>query len=187
MNWVDWAVLAVVVVSALLGMARGFVREVLALGAWVGAAVVAYAGYLSLLPFVQSRIDDPNFAVPIAFGAIFLVALIVLSLLASLVARLVRGSTLAGLDRALGVVFGVARGAVLVMAAYIGAGWAVPAERWPPVVAEARSLPIIYDGATWLAARVPSAYRPQVAPPPGAQGPSQQALRATPQGQAIGR
>ncbi len=186
MNWVDWAVLAVVVVSALLGMARGFVREVLGLGAWVGAAAIAFAGFGSLLPLVESRIDDPNFAVPVAFGAIFIVALIILSLLANLLARLVRGSTLASLDHALGAVFGVARGAVLLIAAYIAAGWAVPVERWPPVVAEARALPIIYRGATWVADKVPPAYRPQVAPPPGAHGPSEQALlHATPQGHAM--
>ena len=138
MNWVDLAVLAVIVISALLGLMRGFVREALGLAAWVAAAYAAVAGYHAAQPIVLGWVRDPNLADPLAFGGVFLIVLIVLSIIAHVIGSVVRGSLLGGLDRSLGAVFGVARGAILVIAAYIVAGMVLPIDRWPPVVLAAR-------------------------------------------------
>ncbi|MFC7692207.1 CvpA family protein [Paeniroseomonas aquatica] len=84
-------------------------------------------------------------------------------------------SALGGTDRALGLVFGVARGAFLVILAYILGGMVLPAsERWPEPVREARSLPLVIDGAHWLVARLPAEYRPRVATPPARPEPTQE-------------
>ena len=187
MNWVDLVVLAVVMVSALLGLMRGFVREALGVGAWVAAALAAVYGFHVAQPIVRNWVGDPNLADPLAFGGVFLIVLIVLSVVAHAIAGVVRGSLLGSLDRSLGAVFGVVRGAVLVIAAYIGVGMVLPVDHWPPVVLGARALPMVYDGAIWVAAQLPPGYRPQVAPPPGRGGPTAEALlRATPQGRVFG-
>jgi membrane protein required for colicin V production len=187
MNWVDLVVLAVVVVSALLGLMRGFVREALGVGAWVAAALAAVYGFHAVRPMVLGWVGDPNLADPLALGGVFLIVLIVLSVIAHAIAKVVRGSVLGSLDRTLGAVFGVARGAILIVAAYMVAGMVLPTDRWPPVVQQARFLPAVHDGAIWAAAQLPPGYRPQVAAPPGTQTPtSEQLMSPVPQHRTVG-
>lgn len=168
MNWVDLVVLAVLALSGLLAFMRGLVREALGIGAWVLAALIAspYGVFPHIQPYVRQQFNDPATADIVAFGGVFLVALIVLWMIAGIVGNLVRGSVLGGLDRTLGLVFGLARGAVLLAVAYVLAGIALPAEQWPAPVQEARSLPLVHRAAVWLSDQVPAAYRPKVADPP---------------------
>jgi membrane protein required for colicin V production len=188
-NWVDLVVIAVLAISALLAFMRGFVREVLGIGAWIGAAVFA----LWAFPFVRARfrawLGGPDLGDPAAFGAAFLLALIVLSIVSGMVGGVVRASVLGGLDRTLGVVFGLVRGAALLAFAYIAAGWVVPIDRWPEPVLHARSLPYAHAAAVWATGLLPAGVRPGAvpAPPPGREARAEDLLRATPQGRAIAR
>lgn len=189
MNWVDVAVLAVVALSGLLAFMRGLVREVLGVGAWILAALVAspYGVFPFVQPWVRQQFADPAVADAVAFGAVFLLVLIVLWLVARGISNAVRGSVLGGLDRTLGLVFGLARGAVLLAGAYILAGLAIAVDQWPVPVLEARTLPIVYRGAEWLANQVPPPYRPAVAPPPlGRPTSAASLLHANPVGRALG-
>ena len=186
MNWVDAAIIAVIVVSALLAFMRGFVREVLGIGAWVGAAGAAIWGGPFVLPKFQLWITDPNIAYPAAYAVVFIGALILLSVIAGLVGGVVRGSLLGGLDRTLGVVFGLARGAVLVAAAYIGLGLIAEPASWPAPVQRARSLPFAYSGAAWLIGLLPDGYRPKLPPPPAQpETRAEDLLQPQPQGRAV--
>ena len=119
MNWVDLAVLGVAGLSALIGFARGLVREVLGVGAWLGAAAVAAIAFPFASAKAHTMITDPGIADVVAAVAVFLVALILLSLIASWVGGVVRNSALGGLDRSLGLIFGLVRGAALIVIAYI--------------------------------------------------------------------
>ena len=189
MNWVDLAVLALIALSGLLAFMRGLVREVLGVGAWLVAALVAspYGVFPYVQPWVRQQVTDPTVADVAAFGGVFLVVLVVMWVVASSISSAVRGSALGGLDRTLGLVFGLARGAVLVAAAYIIAGLGVAVEQWPAPVLEARSLPLVYRGAAWMAAQLPPPYRPVVAQPPaGRPTTSASLLHATPVGRAVG-
>ncbi len=187
MNLVDLAVLAVLAVSALAGLARGLVREVLSLAAWVGAGWVAFRYAPGALPAVREYVSDPNFAAAVAYGAVFLVALIVFSVVASVLSRTVRVSALGGLDRSLGVVFGLARGAVILAGAYVVGGFLQAPQFWPERVQQARSLPFVYAGAAWAAERLPPAERPHVAAPPQMPPPTLAGLlQQPPAGRAIG-
>lgn len=188
MNLVDLAVLIVLALSGLVGFVRGLVREVLGLGAWVGALFVASP--LGLFPYTQPvarrLIADPALADPAAFGAVFLVALIVLWIVARVASDRVRASVLRGVDRMLGLVFGAARGAALVILAYIVAGLAIPVDAWPVPVREARLLPAVHRGAAWLAGQLPPGYRPAVLPPPAGRDTTAGALlHATSVGRAV--
>ncbi len=185
MTWVDLVVLGVLLASAALSFMRGLVREVLGIGAWVGAVVIAVKALPMSREFAARWIQEPAWLDPIGFLGAFLLALIVLSIIARLIGRVVRGSVLGGIDRSLGILFGLARGAVLVILAYILGGFAVAVEQWPDPVLKARSLEFAYQGADWLAHQVPEEYRPQVRPPPGGrEATADMLMRTTPQGRA---
>jgi membrane protein required for colicin V production len=189
MTWVDLVVLAVLAVSALLAFMRGLVREVLGLAAWVGAIFVAVWALPRARPQFQAWFGTSPWADVIAFGAIFLITLILLMIVSRWISAIVRASPAGGLDRTLGLVFGLARGAALVVIAYIIAGMVVQVDRWPDPVLQARSLPLVYEGATWVVDRIPVEHRPSLSAPPAGrhQATADALLQATPQGRAVGR
>ncbi len=180
MTWVDLIVLAVLVLSAGYAYLRGFVEEVLGVGAWIGAAVAGLALHPRVVPLFGSM-DPPWLADGLAVGAGFLVVLIILKLASGFIARRVQDSVLGGTDRALGLVFGLARGAFVLVAAYVVAGLVLPGvERWPAPVRDSRSLPLVAQGADWLVARLPPRFQPSVLIPPLRLGPSQEDLLRPP-------
>lgn len=181
MTWVDGVVLAVLAVSALLAFMRGLVQEVLGVGAWVGAAALALVLRPSVVPLLQGSVEPAWLADALAVGGVFLLVLIVLKIIIAMIARRVQDSVLGGTDRALGLVFGLARGAFLVILAYILGGMLLPAaDRWPEAVRDARALPLVVDGSHWLVAQLPPEYRPRVAAPPDRRAPTQEDLMRPP-------
>lgn len=147
MTWVDPIVLGVMALSGLLACMRGLVREVLGIGAWIGAFAIASIGLPQGKDIVAQWIHDPVISATAAFVAILLVALVVLKLVAHYASKAVSGVGLGGLDRTLGLLFGLARGAVLVVAIYLLAGWLTNPEQWPREVQEAYSRPFVCQGA----------------------------------------
>ncbi len=182
MTWVDAVVLGVVALSALFSMVRGFVREVLGVGAWIGALLACLKFYAPVQPFVASLLPAhlSHFAIYGAMAAVFLVVLIILSLVSGLIGGLVRDSALSGLDHSLGIVFGIARGAVIIFLAYIALGLAEPSSAWPTPVANARTLPLAFQGANWIAGLLPKQYQPKIQPLPSPQPPSAATLMQQP-------
>lgn len=188
MTWVDFAVLGVMAVSALLAFMRGLVREILGIGAWIGASMAAVWGLPLARPQMQTWFGAKPWIDPVTFVAIFVVTLILLMIVAHAIGRVVRNSPLGGLDRTLGLVFGLARGAALVILAYIVVGMVVPVNQWPEPVQRARLLTPTYEGARWAVQQVPTDYRPRLyAPPAGRQTTAEALFHATPQGSALGR
>jgi len=187
MNLVDILVLAILGVSGLLGLSRGLVRELLGFGSWVAAGYAAWRLGPFVIPMTSEAIGNPDIAEPAAYAITFVALLIILSLLANLVGRLVQLSALGGLDRTLGLVFGIGRGLLVLIAAYIPLALMLPPDKWPPVALQARSLPWIYAGAVWAADKLPQEYRPRVAAPPNAKPTiAADLLHATPEGRALG-
>jgi membrane protein required for colicin V production len=133
-------------------------------------------------------IGNPDFADPAAWGAMFLLALVFLSVLTGMLGNLVRASGLGGIDRTVGVAYGALRGAALVVAAYFAGGFVVAPERWPEPVQQARLLPTVHDAAAWVAVQLPPNYRPSVPQlPPQRETRATDLLHATPQGRATAR
>lgn len=180
MTWVDGAVLGVVALSAVFSMVRGFVREILGVGAWLGAALVARVGYPVLEPYVGSVLAAKNLVFYVSVGVVFLIALIIFSIISAVIGGYVRDSALSGLDRSLGLVFGLVRGVLVVCIAYIGLSIGVDEAQWPPPVVHARFLPVAYQGAVTLANLLPAPYRPKVDPLPGTPAPSAGTLMQQP-------
>jgi membrane protein required for colicin V production len=163
MTWVDGAVLAVLAVSAIIAFFRGFVREVLGVGAWVGAVLAGFLAEPALHGTAERYVQPAWLASSLTVGVVALLVLIVLKLLIAWLANGIQRSMLGGVDRALGLLFGLARGAFLVVLAYILAGLFLPSvDRWPEEVRYARSLPTVAEGAVRLVALLPPDIRPRL-------------------------
>jgi membrane protein required for colicin V production len=154
-TFVDIAIVVVLLVSGLLAFIRGFVQEVLAVGAWVGAIVIAVLGFPYAQPYARDLIPHELAADAAAGAAIFVVALVVLSLLTRSLSKRVKDSALNALDRSLGFVFGLLRGAVLVCLAYIAVEWMVGSQQ-PSWLRDARAMPLVEWGAGQIKSLVPS-------------------------------
>lgn len=122
---VDGIVAIVIVLSALLAYSRGIVREIMAIGGWIAAAVLAFLFAPQVEPLVKEIpvlsdfiSDSCELSIITAFAAVFAAALIVVSLFTPLFSSLVQRSALGGLDQGLGFLFGVARGILLVAIAF---------------------------------------------------------------------
>ncbi|MFQ5774533.1 MAG: CvpA family protein [Kiloniellaceae bacterium] len=169
-NVTDAAIGMVIVVSGLFAFVRGLVHELLAIISWVGAAFATLYGFPYVQPTAREWITAPLIADMAAGVAIFLVVLIVLSVITRLLCRRVRDSSLGPLDRSLGLLFGLLRGAVLVCIAWLLLVWVLPREDHPGWIAEARSLPLVEQGGAALAALLPERLRGAPATASGGRG-----------------
>ena len=123
---IDGIVAVVVVLSALLAYSRGFVREALAIGGWIVAAIAAFVFAPQVEPLIKEipLVNDflagsCELAMILAFAAVFAAALIIISLLTPLFSSAVQNSGVSGVDQGLGFLFGVARGLLLVIVALV--------------------------------------------------------------------
>lgn len=132
----DLLILAVVAVSVLIGAVRGFVREAFSLAVWVLAFAAAALGAREASVFFEDWIAEEGLRMPVAFGALFLAALILGNLAVRLLGMLVDATGLTGLDRTLGTLFGAARALVLL------------------VVVSAFAAPLFADSGWWQASRL---------------------------------
>ena len=118
---VDGVVGLVIVMSALLAYSRGLVREAMAILGWIAAAILAFMFADQIQPLVKEApmigdflADSCELSIIAAFAVVFTVALLVVSLFTPLFSSLVQRSALGAFDQALGFLFGVARGVLLV-------------------------------------------------------------------------
>ncbi|WP_293268118.1 CvpA family protein [Neptunomonas sp.] len=115
MNWADWVILGIVGISGLFSIRRGFVKEALSLLTWVTAFVIARLFTDALATVLTDYIQTPSFRIVSAFAILFILTLIVGALVSNLVGLLVEATGLSGTDRILGMGFGLARGAIVVV------------------------------------------------------------------------
>lgn len=122
---IDGGVALIIVVSALLAYSRGFMRELMAIAAWVAAAVMAFAFSAPVQPLIEQVPVLGDFiagscelTIIAAFAAVFAVTLIVFSIFTPLFSAAIQRTILGGVDQGLGFLFGVARGVILVGVAF---------------------------------------------------------------------
>jgi membrane protein required for colicin V production len=151
----DIVLIVVMLVSALLAMVRGFMREVLAITAWVLAAVATLYSYGKLLPLATSYFNSTVVATVAVVGGVFLVTLLVVSVLTIRISDMVLDSRVGALDRTLGFLFGLARGLVIVVIAYVFFDWLVPDRSKPDWVLHAKSKVVLSSAGDWLKAQLP--------------------------------
>ncbi len=155
LNFFDMVILAVIAISALYALLRGFVHESLSVLAWVGAGAAAlYFG-----PWLAHRLHGTLEGWPaliVGYGGIFLAVIIPLSFISHYVGRTVQQSPIGMVDRFLGAIFGVARGVALIAVCYLLFSFVVPQARQPSWMTGARLMPLIRASSHVILALVPN-------------------------------
>ena len=154
-TWLDLILLLVMLVSGLLAMIRGFMREVLSIAAWGIAALVTLYSYGKALPTAQQYFTSNTVATAVTVVSIFLVTLLVVSVLTIRISDLVLDSRVGALDRTLGFLFGLGRGLLIVVVAYLFFDWLVPDRNQPEWVRDAKSKVVIKSTGDWLKGMLP--------------------------------
>jgi len=114
--WIDWVIIAIVGISTLISLKRGFVREAMSLVIWVGAFVIARTFHPSMQALLAGTVETPAVRLVAAFAILFVGTLVVGALVSNGLAKLVHATGLSATDRVLGTVFGLARGLIVVVA-----------------------------------------------------------------------
>ena len=148
-TWFDFAVIGVVGLSGLFAMARGFVKELISLAGWIVAAIVTFMTYKMVSAQVHTLVKSQTIA-DIGSGiVIFIVVLVVWGLLTHWFVKRLPGGTFGFIDGFLGLVFGLARGALLVVLAYLLLQVAFK-DAMPDWVAKAKTKEYLDQGKTFL-------------------------------------
>ena len=151
----DIVLIAVMLVSGLLAMVRGFMREVLSIIAWVLAAAATLYAYGRLLPYAKQYFNNDIVAAIAVISGVFLVTLLVVSILTIRISDMVLDSRVGALDRTLGFLFGLARGLVIVVVAFLFFTWLVPDRSQPEWVKSAKSRVVLAGTGQWLMSMLP--------------------------------
>jgi membrane protein required for colicin V production len=179
-NWADYTILVVLGLSVVMGLWRGLIAEVLAVGCWVAAFWVAWL-FGEALSEKFTGVSLPSVRLALGYAACFFGVLVVGTILAFVMRKLIAGSGLTGTDRLLGMMFGLARGVLLVMLAVLIFGLTpLPRDAWWH---ESRLLPSFQAGAEWLGTLLPESAKkyldfrrvlPSLPMPPATSGASTQ-------------
>jgi membrane protein required for colicin V production len=153
MAWVDYVIIGVVALSALISLLRGFVREAFSLAVWLLAFWVSWSYFRALALQLQPWIETPSVRLGVAFAVLMLATLAVGGLVNYLVIQLVERTGLSGTDRLVGMVFGAARGVLLVTVLVWLAGLTpIPQDPW---WRESHLVPYFEELALWLRQLLP--------------------------------
>jgi membrane protein required for colicin V production len=153
MNWVDYVIIGIISLSALISLMRGFVREALSLVVWVAAFWIAWS-FFRELALQLDVISVPSVRLGVSFAILFVTSLLLGALVNFLVGQLVEKTGLSGTDRLIGVVFGAARGALLVAVLVLLAGLTpFPNDPWWQ---ESQLIPFFQELAVWLKSLLPA-------------------------------
>jgi len=154
-TWLDIILLGVMLISGLLAMIRGFMREILSITAWAAAAIATLLLYPRLLPLAKANISSDIVATGAVIGGVFLVTLLIVSIITVRISDMILDSRVGALDRTLGFLFGLGRGLIIVVVAFLFFAWLVPAGKQPDGVKNAKSLEVLNKTGDWLQALLP--------------------------------
>ena len=155
-SYLDLGLLAVILVSALLAMLRGFTREILAIASWVAAAAAGVYFYPYLVPYLKPYLAKDLWAEIASGTIIFFVALILVSIITVNLSDAVLDSKVGALDRSLGFLFGAARGFILCVIAFVFfAKLDTATDKWPSWVRNAKARPALQSVGDEMQAMLP--------------------------------
>jgi membrane protein required for colicin V production len=156
-NWIDFVFIALILISGLISLYRGFVREVFSVVTWVVAIWVGirFAGTVAV--YLPAALSDETLRLGVAFAVLFILVLIAGGVIGIVMTRLVRGTGLTGTDRALGIVFGLLRGVLIVaLLVFLASLTLAPEETWWQ---ESRLVPEFERIVGWLLDQLPETLR----------------------------
>ncbi|MCK5120731.1 MAG: CvpA family protein [Methylococcales bacterium] len=154
MIWIDYAIIALIVISLLIGLLRGLIKEAFSLVVWILAIWIGLTFSREFSVFLESMISYPSARIASAFAILFVVTLILGALISFLLNELVKKTGLTGSDRFLGMIFGIGRGLVVVAIIIMLAGLTpLPEDSWWK---ESVLIPPFQALAVWLRDHIPS-------------------------------
>jgi len=151
----DLVLLSVMLISGLLAMVRGFMREILSIAAWGAAALVTLYSFSKLLPTAKAYFNSDTIASIVVIAGVFVGTLIVVSVITVRISDMILDSRIGALDRTLGFLFGLARGLLIVVVAYEFFVWLVPDKQRPDWVVGAKSRTMLDSTGEWLKGLLP--------------------------------
>ncbi|KRT55795.1 CvpA family protein [endosymbiont of Ridgeia piscesae] len=153
MHWIDILILIVVAISAIISLVRGFVSEALSLATWVVGFWVAWLFFRPLAVQLEPWIDVPSLRLGASFGLLLIVTLLLGAILNRFLALLVDSTGLTGTDRMIGMLFGIARGVLMVAILVLLAGLTpLPGDGWWH---ESSLIPYFEEMALWMKQNLP--------------------------------
>ncbi|MBY0406362.1 MAG: CvpA family protein [Rickettsiales bacterium] len=160
LNLFDAGVIGVMVLSCLFAFFRGFVREMLSLGAWIGAALVTVYYFPHVAAMLKPHFKSTVGATGVATLGVYTAALIAFSIFNAIILKFVRsGKEVGMLDNLLGLGFGMGRGALLVSLGYFILTIAMPEKEYPQWLQTSVTRPYAEKGAVVLAKAAPDYLR----------------------------
>ena len=154
-TWLDVILLAVMLISGLLAMMRGFTREVFSVISWGAAAVAAFWAFPRFQGTMRASVQPDYLADGLLLGGVFLFVLVLVSFITFRISDMILDSRIGALDRTLGFAFGLARGLVIVVIAFLFFNWLVDVEDQPDWVQQARFRPLLQNTGDMLIALLP--------------------------------
>jgi membrane protein required for colicin V production len=151
----DILLLVVMLISGLLAMIRGFMREILSIGAWGVAALATLYAYSRVLPIAKGYFSSDMVAAGVSVGGVFLLTLLIVSIITVRISDMILDSRVGALDRTLGFLFGLGRGLVIVVVAFLFFAWLVPERSQPDWVRSAKSKVVLQSTGQWLMSMLP--------------------------------
>ena len=152
--WIDFVILALVAISAIIGLLRGFVLEVFSVATWLVAIWVGLSFSREFSGYLESLISLPSARMAASFAVLFFVTLMLGGLLGSLLAQIVSKTGLSGSDRFAGLVFGIGRGMLVVSVLVMLAGLTpLPDDPW---WRESQLIEPFQNLALWLRSSIPA-------------------------------
>jgi membrane protein required for colicin V production len=151
----DLVLLAVMLISGLLAMVRGFMREILSIAAWGAAALVTLYAYSKLLPTAKTYFNNDTVAAVVVVAGTFIATLVVVSIITVRISDMILDSRIGALDRTLGFLFGLARGLLIVVVAYQFFIWLVPDKQQPDWIRGAKARTMLDSTGEWLKGLLP--------------------------------
>ncbi len=152
--WIDYAIALIVVLSALIGLMRGFIKEAFALLSWGLAIFVGVKYNVDLAVLLQNTITIPSARMAAAFIILFFATLILASVIHFLLGEMINRTGLSGSDRLIGLLFGLVRGAAIIVIMIVLAGLTpLPEDPWWK---QSQLIPPFQTLAVWAKAQIPS-------------------------------
>jgi membrane protein required for colicin V production len=151
----DILLLVVMLISGLLAMIRGFMREILSIAAWGIAALVTLYSFAKVMPIAEGYFSSKTVATGVTIGSIFLLTLLIVSIITVRISDMILDSRVGALDRSLGFLFGLGRGLIIVVVAFLFFAWLVPDRSQPEWVRGAKSRVVLQSTGQWLMSMLP--------------------------------
>lgn len=148
MIWIDYTIIVLILISSVIGLLRGFIKEAFSLVIWVVGIWIGLTFSREFSSFLEGLISYPSARIAAAFAILFFVTLIIGTVISFLLGELVKKARLTGSDRFAGMIFGIVRGLVVVSIAIMLTGLTpLPEDSWWK---ESVLIPPFQSLAVWL-------------------------------------